>query len=156
MREYYEKRHICARLLQLYSSGIRTRRRSDNWGVEAQCGEINIRRLTSPEKSNPEFDRGGAKFHDTVEGISAQGQPFKLVFQDILDGVPHPATGSPDYDSIAFTRFGNTIDEIRFRQGKAVQIAHILIVPGKTVTIITGGMTADNQPFYHVGVYDRQ
>jgi hypothetical protein len=53
---------------------------------------------------------------------------------------------SLDYDSIAFTRVGNTTtDEIRFRHGKAVQIARIIIVPGKTLTITTGGMTANNK-----------
>jgi hypothetical protein len=78
----------------------------------------------------------GQNFIDTVEGVTAQGEPFKLIFQVILDGIPHPATGSPDYESIAFTRSGNTTNEIRFRQGKAVQIAQILLVPGKTLTII--------------------
>jgi hypothetical protein len=132
-------------------------------GVDPIIGawKLNVEKSTyvgspAPKSQTLNLTGEGHNFIDTVEGISAQGQPFKLVFQDILDGVPHPATGSPDYDSIAFTRFGNTIDEIRFRQGKAVQIAHILIVPGQTVTIITGGMTADNQPFYHVGVYDKQ
>jgi hypothetical protein len=62
----------------------------------------------------------------------------------------HPATtGSHDYDSIALTRVGNTIDEISFKQGKAVQISN-LIFPGKTLTIITGGITGNNQPFYHL------
>jgi hypothetical protein len=132
-------------------------------GVDPLIGswKLNLEKSTyvgsSPPKSQTlTFTGEGQNFIDTVEGVTARGQAFKVVFQDILDGVPHPATGSPDYDSIAFTRFDNTIDEIRFRQGKAVQIAQLLIVPGETLTIITGGMTANDQPFYHVGVYDRR
>jgi hypothetical protein len=132
-------------------------------GVDPLIGTWKLNLEMSPYVGSPlpksqtlTFTGEGQNFIDTVEGVTAEGQPFKLVFQDILDGIPHPATSSPDYDSIAFTRVGNTINEIRFRQGKAVQIAQLLIVPGKTLTIITGGITANNQPFYHVGAYDRQ
>jgi hypothetical protein len=35
----------------------------------------------------------------TVEGVEANGQPFKVILRHIYDGQPHPVIGSPDYDS---------------------------------------------------------
>jgi hypothetical protein len=98
----------------------------------------------------------GQNFIDTSEGIDAQGQEFKVVLIHIYDGMPHPTTGTPDYDSTAFTQIGNTINAVRFRAGKPVEVAQVVIVPGKTVTNTAEGIDANNQPYHSVLVLDRQ
>jgi hypothetical protein len=65
----------------------------------------------------------GHNLTDTAEGVDAQGQPFKIVFRHIYDGMPHPTTGIPDYDSSTYTRIGNTINAVRFRDGKPVLVS---------------------------------
>jgi hypothetical protein len=79
-------------------------------GVDPLIGtwKLNLENSTyvgsSPPKSQTlTFTGQRQNFIDTAEGITAQGQAFKLVLQDIFDGMPHPVTGSPNYDSIAFT-----------------------------------------------------
>ena len=109
-----------------------------------------------PKSQTLTFTGEGRNFIDTVEGVDAQGQSFKLVFQHIYDGMPHPLTGSPDYDSTTFTRTGNTISSVRFKNGKTVVVSQMQIVPGKTITLVTGGINVNNQPFYTVTVMDRQ
>jgi hypothetical protein len=99
----------------------------------------------------------GQNLIDTADGVTAQGQSFHVIFQHIYDGQPHPTTGSSDYDSTTYTRIGNTINYVRFKQGKAVEIGQGVIAPGgKTYTLTTEGIDANNQTVHAVGVYDRQ
>jgi hypothetical protein len=98
----------------------------------------------------------GQNLVNNAEGVDAQGQPFHVVFRHIYDGMPHPTTGSPDYDSTAYTRIGNTINIVRFRQGKTVEVGQGVIVPGKTYTLTIEGIDANNQPYHGVSVFDRQ
>jgi hypothetical protein len=79
-----------------------------------------------------------------------------MVFRHIYDGMPQPTTGSPDFDQTTYTRIGNTINSVRFRQGKAVEVGQAVIVPGKTYTLTTEGIDANGQSYRGVGVYDRQ
>jgi hypothetical protein len=90
------------------------------------------------------------------DAVGANGQAFKVTFRHIYDGMPHPTTGSPDFDQTAYTRIGNTINVIRFRQGKAVEAAQIVIVPGKSTTNNAEGIAANDQPYHSVLVFDRQ
>jgi hypothetical protein len=41
--------------------------------------------------------------------------------------------GTPDYDSTAFTRVGNIINAVRFRNGKVVEVAQFVIVPARPI-----------------------
>jgi hypothetical protein len=54
-------------------------------------------------------------------------------------GCLHPTTGNPVYDSSAYTRIGNTINAVSFRQGKPVEVRQGVIVPGKTFTVTGEG-----------------
>jgi hypothetical protein len=98
----------------------------------------------------------GQNFIDTVDAVNDQGQVTRSVFRHIYDGVPHPTTGNPDYDSTAYTRIGNTINGVRFRQGKTVEVMQGVIVPGKTYTITAEGIAANGQPYHYVLVLERQ
>jgi hypothetical protein len=98
----------------------------------------------------------GQNLIDTADGVDAQGQPYHVVFRHIYDGQPHPTTGSPDFDSTTYTRIGNTINWVRFRQGKTAEVGQAVIVPGKTYTLTNEGIDASNQPYHNVSVFDRQ
>jgi hypothetical protein len=98
----------------------------------------------------------GQNLTNTGEGVDAQGQAFKVVFRHIYDGMPHPTTGNPDYNSTTYTRIGNTINAIRFKDGKPVEVSQSVIVAGKTWTVTAEGVNANNQPYHYVLVLDRQ
>jgi hypothetical protein len=98
----------------------------------------------------------GRTFTNNAEGVDAQGQAYKIVFRHIYDGMPHPTTGNPNYDSTTYTRIGNTINTIRFRQGKPVEVGQGVIVPGKTYTFTQEGINVNNQSYHAVLVFDRQ
>jgi hypothetical protein len=70
--------------------------------------------------------------------------------------MPHPTTGNLNCDSIAFTGIGTTINDVRFKNGKPVQIDQAIIVLGKTFTGTTQGIAANGQPYHQVLVFDRQ
>jgi len=98
----------------------------------------------------------GQNLLNNTEGVDAQGRPFKVILRHIYDGMPHPSTGSPDFDSTAYTRIGNTINWVRFKQGKTVEVGQGVVVPGKTYTFSVEGITVGNQPYHAVEVFDRQ
>src|SRR5258708_1084310 len=78
----------------------------------------------APEESNHEFRREGESLTNNVETIDAQGQASKAVYMHIYDGKPHPTPGVPGgvYDATAYTRIDtNTVNFVRFKDGKAVQ-----------------------------------
>jgi hypothetical protein len=79
-----------------------------------------------------------------------------VIFSHIYDGQPHPTTGNPNYESTAFTRVGNTINAVRFRNGKVVKVAQGVIVPGKAYTFHEEGIDVDGQPYSVFFVFDRQ
>jgi hypothetical protein len=92
----------------------------------------------------------------TVEGMDAKGDAYKVTYKHIYDGQPHPTMGTANYDSSAYTRSGNTINWVRFRQGKTAEVGQAVIVPGKTFTLTTEGVNANNQSYHEVRVLDRQ
>jgi hypothetical protein len=132
-------------------------------GVDHLVGtwKLNVEKSTyvgnqPPKSQTNTFSGEGQQFIDTVEGVNAQGQAVKVVFQHIYDGMPHATPGSPDRGSVAYTRSGDTINFTRFKNVKTAQVGQLLIVSGKTFPLVTGGITSDNQPFYNLGAYDRQ
>jgi hypothetical protein len=100
------------------------------------------------------FAGEGHNFINTATGEDDQG-PFKVVLMHIYDGMPHPTTGTPEYDSTAFTLIGNTINAVRFKNGKVVEIGQGVIVPGQTYTFTYEGIV-NNQPYHGVRVFERQ
>jgi hypothetical protein len=130
-------------------------------GVDPIIGtwKLNVEKSTGtglPKSWSLTFTGEGQNFIDTAEGVDAQGQSRHVVFRHIYDGQPHPTTGSPDFDSTTYTRIGNTINSVRFRQGKVVEVGQAVIVPGKTYTLTGEGIDANGQSYRGVGVYERQ
>jgi hypothetical protein len=97
----------------------------------------------------------GQTFVDNADTVDANGRAYHTVYMHIYDGKPHPTTGNPDVDSSTYNRIGNVLSIARFKNGKQVSVAQAVIDPGKTYTITTGGII-NGQPFFSVGVYDRQ
>jgi hypothetical protein len=132
-------------------------------GVDPLVGtwKLNVEKSTyvgppAPKSQTNTFTGEGQNFIDTVEGVTAQGQAYKIVFRHIYDGMPHPTTGIPTYDSTIYTRIGNTINAVRFRTGKPVEVGQLVIVPGKTLTNTAEGIDENNQPYHYLQIYDRQ
>jgi hypothetical protein len=123
--------------------------------------KLNLEKSTfigqTPSKSATyTFTGEGLNFTNTIEGVDAQGQPFKIELSHIYDGMPHPSTGTPLFDTSTYTRIGNTINAVRHRAGKLAMIGQLVIVPGKTITTTEEGIDPNNQPYRLVAVYDRQ
>jgi hypothetical protein len=98
----------------------------------------------------------GQNLIDTADAIDSEGQPLHVIFRHIYDGQPHPTTGDPGYDSSTYTRIGNTMNIVRFKEGKTVLVAQAVVVPGKTYTITAEGIAPNGQQYHYVYVYDRQ
>jgi hypothetical protein len=132
-------------------------------GVDPLIGtwKLNLEKSTftgiAPPKSRTATFAGEEQtFAVTVEGVEAKGQALKLIFRHIYDGQPHPVTGSPNYDSNTYHRFGNSINGIWFKNGKVVGLTQAQLVPGKTFTVIEEGINADGQLYHDVHVFERQ
>jgi hypothetical protein len=132
-------------------------------GVDPLIGtwKLNLEKSTfigvPPPKSQTATWAGeGQTLAVTAEGVNAQGQPFKVIFQHIYDGQPHPVTGNPNYDANIFHRIGNSINGARIKNGKVVEMGQGQIIPGKTYTITEEGINANGQLYRDVLVFDRQ
>jgi hypothetical protein len=97
----------------------------------------------------------GQTFVDNPDTVDANGREYHTVYMHIYDGKPHPTTGNPDVDSSTYNRIGNVLSIARFKNGKQVSVAQAVIDPGKTYTITTGGVI-NGQPFFTIGVYEKQ
>jgi hypothetical protein len=92
------------------------------------------------------------------DGVDNQGKQVHLVFLHTYDGMPHPTTGDPAVsEASAYTRLVNTINIVRYRQGKPVDVSQSVInTENKTYTVSGEAITADGQHVPYVMVYDRQ
>jgi hypothetical protein len=129
-------------------------------GVDPLIGtwKLNVEKSTGPvpKSLTTTYVGEGQNFANTVEGVDAQGQPFEIVNRHIYDGMPHATTGNPNYDSTTYTRIGNTINIVRFRQRNTVEVGQIVIVSGKTYTVTAEGIAVNGQQYHYVFVEDRQ
>jgi hypothetical protein len=113
------------------------------------------------EKSTATFPiTGGASFTVVKDGdnmvSTVQGAAGKFVLPHIYDGMPHPVTGNPNFDSVVFNRIGNTLNQARFKNGKLIEISQAIIVPGKTFTNTAEGIAPNGSSYHSVLVWDRQ
>jgi hypothetical protein len=100
---------------------------------------------------------GGENLIAVADGVDSQGNPVHGTLRHTYDGVPHPTDGSPDADSTIYTRLEDTINIVRFKQGKVAEVSHSVIVPNKTYTNTGIGVVAATGKAEHfVLVFDRQ
>ncbi|SRR6266446_4972406 len=104
------------------------------------------------------FAGQGQNLTNTAETIDAKGRVSKAMDVHIYDGKPHPTAGNPNYDSTAYTRINaNTVNYVRFRDGKSVETGSIVVsADGKTYTATAEGTTVSGQQYSTISVYDRQ
>jgi hypothetical protein len=90
------------------------------------------------------------------DAVDLQGNQFHGTLIHTYDGMPHSTTASPDYDATTYTRLGDTINIVRFKQGKVVEVSQSVIAD-KTYTN-TGAYInpANGQVSHSVSVFDRQ
>jgi hypothetical protein len=100
--------------------------------------------------------KGGLKV--TATGVDAMGNPTRTEYAAVFDGKDYPATGSPDWDMIAWRRVSShRIDFTRKKGGKVVQTGTIVVsANGKTRTVTADGTTASGVKLHNVSVYDRK
>ena len=72
--------------------------------------------------------------------------------------MPHPVTGSPNFDAIAPTRVDAYTTIIsRTKAGKLVRASiDVVSRDGKTLTGTTAGIEANGRQFNIINVYDKQ
>jgi hypothetical protein len=93
----------------------------------------------------------------SADTVLADGSPRKISYTASYDGKDSPVTGTPDYDSVAITRSGNTIDGTRKKGGKTVQTFKTVVsADGKTRTTTTTGTNAAGEKVDNAQVYDKQ
>ena len=90
-----------------------------------------------------------------ADGVDAQNKPYKITYQHVYDGMPHPTTGTDDVNSSAYARIGNVVNVVRFKNGKPVDIGQAILIPGKTYTY-THDYELNGQLHHDVLVYERQ
>jgi hypothetical protein len=130
-------------------------------GVDPLIGtwKLNVDKSTStapfPKSLTLTISGEGQSRTLTAEGIDGQNQPYKIVTQHIYDGMPHPSTGDPNTDASAYARIGNTVNVVRFKNGKPVDVGQAILIPGKTYTY-TNDYELNGKLGHNVLVYERQ
>jgi hypothetical protein len=97
---------------------------------------------------------GGQNLVAATDAIDLQGKEGHGILRHTYDGMPHPTDGSPDADSTSYTRLDDTINIVRFKQGKVVEVSQSVITD-KTYTN-TGVGTVNGQAGHFVFVFERQ
>jgi hypothetical protein len=111
-----------------------------------------------PKSSTVTFQAEGQNHKVTITGINAAGDPTSGGVTRNYDGMPHPVTGNPAYDAVAWTRVDPyTVIFSRTKAGKLVQTeTNVVSQDGKTATDTVTGTDANGRPINIVGVYDKQ
>jgi hypothetical protein len=111
-----------------------------------------------PRSATLNFTQDGQNIKLTTQGIDAQGNQTAGANMHIYDGMPHPSTGSPEYDASAYVRVdANTIIVSRFKAGKMVGVGTgVVSSDGKTNTFTSTGFDANGRPTSSIAVYDKQ
>jgi hypothetical protein len=100
------------------------------------------------------YTRDGQNIVLSAEAVDAQDRASKGTLIHLYDGKPHPSTGNPNFDTTTYTRMGNTITWVRFKNGKPAEVGQG-VIDGNTYNVVQGGLV-NNQPVYMVYVFDRQ
>jgi len=117
--------------------------------LRTETGRSSRLRRQSPEGQNHKV---------TAVGIDAEGKPISSVVTWIYNGLPHPVTGTLNFDAIATTRVDAYTTIIsRTKAGKLVRTSiDVVSRDGKTLTDTTAGIEANGRQFNIINVYDKQ
>jgi hypothetical protein len=111
-----------------------------------------------PKSLTLTFQTEGQVHRLAIEGINAQGNPFKAVFmRQHDDGKPYPVTGNPAIDAEAVKTLNDSMWIVRTKAGKVITtIISVMSADGKTFTDTDTGIDENGQPFYNVAVREKQ
>jgi hypothetical protein len=97
----------------------------------------------------------GRNLSAVADGVDSQCNQVHGTLIHTYDGMPHPTAGNPDADSTSYTRLEDTINVVRFKQGKVVEVSQSIIVTGKTYTNL-GVSVVNGQMVHFTLVLERQ
>jgi hypothetical protein len=113
---------------------------------------------TPPKGQTRTYTASPNGLHVVIEEEAADGKKTKTDLTVTYDGKPHPASGSPDFDSAASTRidpYESKADLIR--NGKVIGLLRRLVSQdGKTMTINIRIERANGNTETALSVYERQ
>jgi hypothetical protein len=92
---------------------------------------------------------GGQNLVAVTDGVDNQGTQVHGTLRHTYDGMPHPTEGSPDADSTSYTRLEDTINIVRFKQGKVAEVSQSVIIPNKTYTNTGAAVSAASGQVNH-------
>lgn len=94
----------------------------------------------------------------TLEGTDSAGKKVRAEWTGKYDGKDYPVTGSPDIDSLAYTK----TDDLHYkstnkRAGKVMGTAEIVYSPdGKNRTVTSNGSNVKGEEIRATAVYDKR
>ena len=100
----------------------------------------------------------GENMKVTLEGTDSAGKTVHAEWTGKYDGKDYPVTGSPDIDSLSYTR----TDDLHYRStnkraGKVMGTAEIVYsADGKTRTVTSSGTNAKGEKVTATAVYDKR
>jgi len=110
-----------------------------------------------PKSSTVVVAAAGQGIKITSETVLPDGTTRTISYTANFDGKDAPVTGTPDYDTVAITRSGSSLDGVRKKGGKTVQTFKTVVsADGKTRTTTATGTTASGAKVDNVQVYDKQ
>jgi len=111
-----------------------------------------------PQSLTVTYGESGLGVRVTTEGVDAQGNRTHTEYTANYDGKDSPATGSPDYSSVALKRLDvSTVKVTRKKDGKVVQtVTRVVSKDGKRLTTTTRGTDAKGRRVHNIAVFDRQ
>lgn len=111
-----------------------------------------------PKEQTTIFEAAVQGVKVTTKGTDSDGKPTMSEYTANYDGKDYPVTGNPNWDMVSFKRVNpNTVQITRKRAGKVVQTAtSVVSKDGKTRTITSTGVDAQDQKIHNIGVYDKK
>jgi hypothetical protein len=112
----------------------------------------------APRSQTVNFQAEGQNHKITIGTVDATGKSTTTITIRVYDGMPHPVTGNPDYDSEVATRAApNTVILNRTKAGKLVQTGTMTVsADGKSRSLATNGIDANGREVSNIQVFDKQ
>ena len=127
-----------------------------NWKINLEKSKFATG--AAPKSATLRYEQDGQNIKNTTTLVDAQGKEVTGTLLHIYDGMPHPSTGNPEFDSSSYTRVdANTLIIGRFKAGKLIAIGTLVISPdGKTSTVTSTGTGVGLAANTGVTVFDKQ
>jgi hypothetical protein len=111
-----------------------------------------------PKSDTRTFAQDGDAVKFTRRAIDANGKPVSTEYTAKYDGKDHPATGSPDSDTISMKRIDKfTTESTQKKGGKVVWVnKRVVSADGKTLTLTSHSTNAKGETVTNILVFDKK